>query len=60
MISPKRFSRGTKTSSKTSSPVLEPRMPSLSSLRATEKPGVEQSTINAEMPFEPASGVVLA
>ena len=35
-------------------------MPSLSSLRAQEKPGVEESMMNAVMPFEPASGTVLA
>lgn len=57
---PSTFSSGTKTFSKTISPVLEPRMPSLSSLRAQEKPGVEVSTTKAVMPLEPFSGSVLA
>ena len=57
---PIRFSCGTKTSSKMSSPVLEPLMPSLSSLRATEKPGVAVSTRNVEMPFDLRDGSVLA
>jgi hypothetical protein len=35
---PRRFSRGTNTLSKVNSPVLEPRMPSLSSFRVHEKP----------------------
>jgi hypothetical protein len=60
LISPRRFSRGTKTSSKISSPVLEPRMPSLSSLRAHEKPLKDFSTKKAVMPLEPSSGSVLA
>ncbi len=57
---PSTFSSGTKTLSKTISPVLEPRMPSLSSLRAQEKPGAEVSTMKAVMPLEPFSGSVLA
>lgn len=57
---PNRFSRGTKTESKTSSPVLEPRMPSLSSLRAQEKPADSVSTMKVVMPLEPAEGSVLA
>ena len=47
-------------SSKTSSPVLEPRMPSLSSLRAQEKPVDVLSTMKAVMPLEPLSGSVFA
>lgn len=58
--SPNRFSRGTNTSSKISSPVFEPRMPSLSSLRAHEKPLEDFSTTKAVIPFEPFSGSVLA
>ena len=46
--------------SKISSPVLEPRMPSLSSLRAQEKPALLLSTTKAVMPLEPFSGSVLA
>lgn len=57
---PSKFSRGTNTSSKTSSPVLEPRIPSLSSLRAQEKPGEVLSTIKALMPLEPLSTAVFA
>lgn len=57
---PSKFSRETNTSSKTSSPVLEPRIPSLSSLRAQEKPGEVLSTIKALMPLEPLSIAVFA
>ena len=57
---PSMFSLGTKTSSKTSSPVLDPRMPSLSSFLATEKPEVELSTMKAVIPLEAFSGSVLA
>ncbi|MNF07861.1 hypothetical protein D3C80_2081300 [compost metagenome] len=54
------FSAGTSTSSNTSSPVCEPRMPSLSSFCATEKPFMPFSTIKAVMPRAPSSGSVLA
>jgi hypothetical protein len=57
---PRMFSCGTKTLSKTSSPVLEPRMPSLSSLRVQENPWVAEGTMKAVMPLEPFSGSVLA
>ena len=60
LTSPSRFSPGTKTLSSTSSPVLEPRIPSLSSFRATEKPEAELSMMNAVIPLEPALGSVLA
>ena len=60
LSSPSMFSCGTKTSSKTSSPVLEPRMPSLSSLRAQENPLDVLSTMKAVMPLEALSGSVFA
>ena len=47
-------------SSKASSPVVEPEIPSFGSSRATANPGVSASTTNAEMPEWPASGSVLA
>ena len=57
---PRTLESGMKTSSRMSSPVLEPRMPSLSSLRAQEKPGVEVSRMKAVMPLDAAAGSVLA
>jgi hypothetical protein len=57
---PSMCEEGTKTESKTISPVLDPRMPSLSSFLVTEKPGDEVGTMKAEMPLLPAVGVVLA
>ena len=59
-MEPSIFEEGTKTSENTSSPVLDPLMPSLSSLRATLNPVVEESTMNAVIPLEPAEGSVLA
>ena len=54
------FSEHQPDSSNTSSQVLEPRMPSLSSFWAVEKPAKPFSIIKAVMPLEPASGSVLA
>ena len=54
------FSSGTSQSWKTSSPVSEPRMPSLSSFCAIEKPLKSFSTRKAVMPRGPASMSVLA
>jgi hypothetical protein len=47
-------------SSKVSSPVVEPEIPIFGSSRATAKPGVSDSTRNAEMTAWPPSGSVLA
>ena len=58
--SPSTFSAGISQSSNTSSQVLEPRMPSLSSFWCREKPLKSRSTINAVMPLEPAATSVLA
>lgn len=58
--SPMRFSFGTKTSSKMSSPVFDPLIPSLSSFRAQEKPLDVFSTTNVEIPLDPRSGSVFA
>ena len=60
LTSPSTFSAGTSQSWNTSSQVLEPRMPSLSSFWAVEKPGMPFSMMKAVMPLEPASGSVLA
>ena len=57
---PSTFSSGTSQSSKTSSQVFEPRIPSLSSFCAVEKPGIPFSTRNAVSPRVPASGSVRA
>jgi hypothetical protein len=57
---PSRFARGMRTSSKVSSPVVEPLIPIFGSSRATSNPGVSASTTNAEMPECPASGSVFA
>lgn len=57
---PRMFSLGTKTLSKINSPVLEPRIPSLSSLRAQENPEEVLLTMNAVMPLEPLLGSVFA
>ena len=48
---PKIFSEGTSQSRNTSSQVFEPRMPSLSSFCAVEKPFIPFSTRNAVMPL---------
>jgi len=50
---PRMFSTGTSQSRKTSSQVFEPRMPSLSSFCAVEKPFMPFSTRNAVMPRSP-------
>ena len=57
---PNTFSAGTRQLSNTSSLVDEPRMPSLSSFCADEKPAQPFSTMNAVMPRGPAAGSVLA
>ena len=54
------FAAGTWQSRNTSSQVFEPRMPSLSSFCAVEKPGNRFSTRKAVMPLAPASGSVRA
>ena len=54
------FSSGTTQSWNTSSQVFEPRMPSLSSFCAVEKPGMPFSIRNAVMPFGPACASVFA
>ena len=54
------FSSGTSQSRNTSSPVLLPRMPSLSSFCATLKPANPRSIRKAVMPRGPAWGSVLA
>ncbi len=54
------FSAGTSTSWNTSSPVWLPRMPSLSSFCAVEKPFMPFSTMKAVTPRAPSSGSVLA
>ena len=58
--SPSRFSAGTRHSSKTSSPVVEPAIPIFGSSPETSKPGASASTTNAEIPPCPASGSVFA
>ena len=55
LTSPRTFSGGIAQSSNTSSQVLEPRMPSLSSFCAVEKPGMPFSTMKAVMHLLPAS-----
>jgi hypothetical protein len=55
-----RLAAGTRTSSKCSSAVGEPRIPILCSTRGAEKPGVSVSTMNALSPFRPAAGSVIA
>jgi hypothetical protein len=50
----------TKQSSKTSSAVGLPRMPTLSIFCPMENPGMPFSIRNAVIPFDPASGTVLA
>ena len=50
------FSSGTSQSRNTSSQVFEPRMPSLSSFWAVEKPGKPFSTMKAVMPRFADSG----
>ena len=57
---PSRFAAGMRAPSKVSSPVVDPEMPIFGSSRATSKPGVPDSTTNAEMPACPASGSVFA
>ena len=58
--SPTRFSAGTSTFSKKSSPVEPAQMPSLFSVSAVESPDIPFSRMNAEMPLCFASGSVLA
>ena len=58
--SPSRFSAGTSTFSKKSSPVEPAQMPSLFSVSRVVTPGHSRSTMNAEMPLCPASGSVFA
>jgi hypothetical protein len=58
--SPMRFSAGTSTFSKKSSPVEPAQMPSLFSVSAVVKPGRPRSSMNAEMPLCFAPGSVLA
>ena len=58
--SPSRFAAGTRASSKTSSPVVDPLIPIFGSTRATSNPGVSASTTNAEIPECPWSGSVFA
>src|SRR5688500_18632001 len=53
--SPSTLASGISQSSNTSSQVLEPRMPSLSSFCAVEKPFMPFSTMKAVMHLEPAS-----
>ncbi len=55
LTSPSTFSAGISQSSNTSSQVLEPRMPSLSSFCAVEKPFMPFSTRKAVMQRLPAS-----
>lgn len=57
---PSTFASGTKHSSKTSSHVSLPRIPTLSSFCAVENPGMPFSIRNAVIPLGPADGVVLA
>ena len=58
--SPTRFAAGTRQSSNTSSAVVLPRKPILSSFCATWKPGKPFSITKAEMPFGPFALSVLA
>ena len=57
---PRRASAGSWMLSKESAQVLEPRIPIFFSCFAITRPGVSLGIINAEMPFAPASGLVLA
>src|SRR3972149_5105804 len=57
---PMMLSSGTSQSRNTSSQVLEPRMPNLSSFCAVEKPGKPFSMRKAVMPRDPAAPSVLA
>ena len=54
LTSPTRWLSGISQSSNTSSQVLLPRMPSLSSFCAVLKPGMPFSTMNAVMQRDPA------
>ena len=59
--SPIRLALGTRTSSKVSSAVGEPRIPILCSTRGAAKPGVSVSTMKALIPLRPpAAGSVSA
>src|SRR5436309_8935697 len=58
--SPTRFSAGTSTFSKKSSPVDPAQMPSLFSVSAVVKPGMPRSSMNAEIPLCFAPGSVFA
>ena len=57
--SPSRFSAGTSTSVKESSPVSEECQPSFSSFAATSYPGISLSRTRNESPWWPPSWVVL-
>ena len=52
-----RLAAGTRTSSKWSSAVGEPRIPILCSRRGAEKPGVSVSTMKALSPLRPGVGI---
>ena len=60
--SPTTFAAGTRTSSSISSPVSTPRTPILSSVRPTETPGADRSTMKHEMSacLRESAGPVLA
>ena len=55
-----RFPAGTRTPSNTSSAVSDERMPNLSRVRLTEKPGASVGTMIWEIPTEPPSSEVRA
>ena len=57
---PRRFAAGMRQSSKNSSAVEEPRIPSLPSAFPDAKPGVPRSTRKAVMPSRPASRSTVA
>ena len=57
---PRMFSSGTSQSSNTSSQVLDPRIPSLSSFGLVENPFIPFSMMNVVIPRECLSGSVLA
>ena len=57
---PRRFSSGTRQSSRTSSAVSLARRPILSSMRPMAKPGVPFSTTKARCPARPSEGSIVA
>ena len=57
---PTRFSAGTWTFEKKSSPVEPAQIPSLLGIRRASTPSQARSTTNAEMPLWPAEGSLLA